>query len=89
MSVYELYVEDAASRWQAVRWELFLFPAVADVAPADDANHVRVIHEGEPEPERWRETLREKGVPGRPALDARVMEAWHVDRLPSCGDRRR
>jgi hypothetical protein len=61
VGVCELYVEDGARCWQAVRWELFVFPAVIDVATADDENHVSVVFEGEPEPERWREALRETG----------------------------
>ena len=61
MSTCELYVGGATRCWTAVRWELFAFPDVRDVAPSAEPDRVRVVFEGEPQPERWREALREAG----------------------------
>jgi hypothetical protein len=68
MSTWELYVAGGARHWTAVRWELFVFPDVRDVAPTADPDRVRVVFRGEPQPERWRAALREAGfeVGGEP-----------------------
>lgn len=61
MSTCEVYVAGGARCWTAVRWELFAFPNVRAVAPTADPDWLRVLFEGEPQPKRWRDALREAG----------------------------
>jgi hypothetical protein len=45
-----------------VRWALFVFPDIVDVAPTEDPDVLRVFYEGiRPYPNVWRVELRQKG----------------------------
>jgi|GEM_PF-4313866 len=59
---YDLVVHDAQRQWQRIRWALFVFPDITDVAPTDDPDVVRVFYEGSrPYPRVWTVELRQRG----------------------------
>jgi hypothetical protein len=66
----DLTVHGAREEWQRIRWALFVFPDITDVAPTDDPQVVRVFYEGNrPYPAVWRIELRQQGfdlTPGDP-----------------------
>jgi hypothetical protein len=58
----DLTVYGARESWQRIRWALFVFPDITDVAPTDDADVVRVFYEGtRPYPCVWTVELRQRG----------------------------
>jgi hypothetical protein len=61
LALYELSVRDGGRLRSAVRWELFLFPAVRDVLAGQDPDRVLVVHYGPPQPAAWMDTLRDAG----------------------------
>jgi hypothetical protein len=68
-SHYDLTVVRAREEWAQIRWSLFVFPDIADVAPPDDANVVRISYEGiRAYPNVWRVELLQAGF-DVPALD--------------------
>jgi hypothetical protein len=80
---YDLTVHGAREQWRQIRWALFVFPDITDVAPTDDAQVVRVFYEGNrPYPCVWRVELRQQGF-GVPTLDARDVSAHGVPVTPS------
>jgi hypothetical protein len=59
---YDLVVHGAQQQWQRIRWALFVFPDITDVAPTDDPDVVRVFYEGNrPYPRVWTVELRQRG----------------------------
>jgi len=59
---YDLAVHGAQRQWQRIRWALFVFPDITDVAPTDDPDVVRVFYEGtRPYPSVWTVELRQQG----------------------------
>jgi len=59
---YDLAVHGAQEQWQRIRWALFVFPDITDVAPTDDPDVVRVFYEGSrPYPRVWIVELRQQG----------------------------
>jgi hypothetical protein len=59
---YDLAVPDGQQQWHRIRWALFVFPDVTDVAPTDDPDVVRVFYEGSrPWPRVWAVELRQQG----------------------------
>jgi hypothetical protein len=66
---YDLAVHDAQRQWQQIRWALFVFPDITDVAPTDDPDVVRVFYEGRrPYPRVWTVELGQRGF-DLPPLD--------------------
>jgi hypothetical protein len=66
---YDLAVHDAQRQWQQIRWALFIFPDITDVAPTDDPDVVRVFYEGRrPYPRVWTVELGQRGF-DLPRLD--------------------
>lgn len=61
LALCELSVRDGGRLRSAVRWELFLFPAVRDVLAGRDPDRVLVVHYGPPQPAAWIDTLRDAG----------------------------
>jgi hypothetical protein len=62
MRYYDLPVLDGRSKWTQIRWALFVFPDVRDVAPTGDPGVVRVFYEGtRPYPNVWRVELLQAG----------------------------
>src|ERR1700739_1840159 len=58
----DLAVRGAQSEWQQIRWALFVFPDITDVAPTGDPDVVRVFYEGSrPYPYVWTVELRQRG----------------------------
>jgi hypothetical protein len=69
MGHYDLTVVRAREEWTQVRWSLFVFPDITDVAPTDDSNVVRIFYEGvRAYPNVWRVELLQAGF-DVPALD--------------------
>lgn len=59
---YDLTVRHAHEQWHQIRWALFVFPDITDVAPTDDAEVVRIFHEGSRAyPNVWRVELLQAG----------------------------
>ena len=59
---FDLPGHGAREQWQQIRWALFVFPDITDVAPTDDPEVVRVFYEGNrPYPSVWRVELRQQG----------------------------
>jgi hypothetical protein len=59
---YDLAVLRASERWTEIRWSLFVFPDITDVAPTDDPDVVRVFFEGRrPYASVWRVQLLQTG----------------------------
>ena len=59
---YDLAVRRASEQWTKIRWSLFAFPDITDVAPTDDPDIVRVFYEGRrPYPSVWRVELLQAG----------------------------
>jgi hypothetical protein len=49
-------------QWTQIRWALFVFPDIVDVAPTDDPSVVRIYYEGtRPYPQVWRVELLQSG----------------------------
>jgi hypothetical protein len=70
MSHYDLTVVRAREQWAQIRWSLFVFPDITDVAPTDDANVVRIFYEGvRAYPSVWSVELLQAGF-DVPALDS-------------------
>ena len=62
MSHYDLAVLHASEQWRQIRWSLFVFPDITDVAPTDDPKLVRIFYEGRrPYPNVWRVELLQAG----------------------------
>ena len=62
MRYHDLTVSGARDNWTQIRWALFVFPDIVDVAPADDPATVRVFYEGtRPYPSVWRVALLQAG----------------------------
>jgi hypothetical protein len=58
----DLTVRGAREEWQRIRWALFVFPDITDVAPTDDPEVVRVFYAGHrPYPAVWNVELRQQG----------------------------
>ena len=67
---YDLAVRHACEQWSKIRWSLFAFPDVTDVAPTEDPSIVRIFYEGRRAyPEVWRVALLQAGF-DVPALGA-------------------
>jgi hypothetical protein len=67
---YDLAVRHASEEWTKIRWSLFVFPDITDVAPTDDPGVVRIFYEGRrPYANVWRAALLQGGF-DVPALDA-------------------
>jgi hypothetical protein len=59
---YDLAVRHACEQWSKIRWSLFVFPDITDVAPTDDPSAVRIFYEGRrPYPDVWRVALLQAG----------------------------
>jgi hypothetical protein len=59
---YDLTVRHARARWTQIRWSLFVFPDIADVAPTEDPEVVRIFYEGKRAyPTVWRVALLQAG----------------------------
>jgi hypothetical protein len=43
---FDLTVLHAQEQWTQIRWALFVFPDITDVAPTADPDVVRIFHEG-------------------------------------------
>ena len=70
MRYYDLPVGDARSKWAQIRWALFVFPDIRDVAPTGDPAVVRIFYEGtRPYPNVWRVELLQAGF-DVPAVDS-------------------
>ena len=103
MPHYDLTVIGARERWTQIRWALFVFPDIVDVAPAADPAMVRIFYEGtRPYPSVWRVELLQAGfdVPalqepenagtGRgSASPATVRRLWPAAPAPSARSPRR
>jgi hypothetical protein len=82
---YDLTVRHARARWTQIRWSLFVFPDIIDVAPTDDPEVLRIFYEGKRAyPAVWRVELLQAGfdVPpldrcrsGGPAVAAALSRA--------------
>jgi hypothetical protein len=46
MPRYDLTVLGAREKWTQIRWALFVFPDITDVAPTADPDVVRIFYEG-------------------------------------------
>jgi len=69
MGHYDLAVLHASEQWRQIRWSLFVFPDIRDVAPTGDAKVVRIFYEGRrPYPNVWRVELLQAGF-DVPALE--------------------
>ncbi|HEY4426954.1 MAG TPA: hypothetical protein VGN08_01975 [Solirubrobacteraceae bacterium] len=74
MPHYDLTVKGARDNWTQIRWALFVFPDIVDVAPADDPAVVRIFYEGtRPYPGVWRVELLQAGF-DVPALERPAAE---------------
>jgi hypothetical protein len=63
----DLAVRDAQKQWQSIRWALFVFPDIRDVAPTEDPDVVRVFYEGSRAwPRVWTVELRQRGFDTAP-----------------------
>src|ERR1700719_3775321 len=74
----DLTVHGAHDQWRRIRWALFVFPDITDVARTDDPDVVRVFYEGNRAyPAVWRVELRQQGfdLPPVTALDCSVEHA--------------
>jgi hypothetical protein len=67
LALYELAVRGGGRLRSAVRWQLFLFPAVRDVLPGRDPDRVLVVHRGLPQRTAWIEALRDAGFDIQPS----------------------
>jgi hypothetical protein len=55
-------VRHASEEWRKIRWSLFVFPDISDVAPTDDPGMVRIFYEGRRQyPDVWRVELLQAG----------------------------
>ena len=54
---------DARSNRGLIRWELFLHREVVDVLLTSRGDTLCVVYHGEPDPARWRTTLKDAGFP--------------------------
>jgi hypothetical protein len=83
---YDLAVLGAREQWRQIRWSLFVFPDITDVAPTNDPDVVRIFFEGRRAyPNVWTIQLLQAGfdvpAPGTPrATNASSAPA----RLPRC-----
>ena len=69
MNAYELRIRGLADTiaLAEARWELFLFPEVRDLAPAEAGDLFVVLYEGErPDPTAWCRVLSAAGYPAQP-----------------------
>jgi hypothetical protein len=67
---YDLTVSEAQNDWRRIRWALFVFPDITDVAPTADPQVIRIFYEGKrPYPAVWRVELLQQGfhLPARAA----------------------
>jgi hypothetical protein len=72
MRHYDLTVAGARQMWTKIRWALFVFPDILDVAPTGDPAIVRIFYEGtRPYPNVWRVALLQSGF-DVPALDSKA-----------------
>ena len=79
----DLTVHGAGAEWQRIRWALFVFPDITDVARTDDPDVVRVFYEGNrPYPGVWRVELRQQGF-DLPPVDPCDSSCDHAPALPS------
>jgi hypothetical protein len=79
----DLTVHGAGDEWQRIRWALFVFPDITDVARTDDPDVVRVFYEGNrPYPGVWRVELRQQGF-DLPPVDPCDPGCGHAPALPS------
>jgi hypothetical protein len=63
----DLAVYGAQQQWRGIRWALFVFPDIRDVAPTDDPDVVRVFYEGSRAwPRVWTVELRQRGFDPAP-----------------------
>ncbi len=63
----DLAVHGAQRQWRRIRWALFVFPDITDVAPTDDPDVVRVFYEGSrPWPRVWTVELCQRGFDPAP-----------------------
>jgi hypothetical protein len=55
-------VRHASEQWTKIRWSLFVFPDIRDVAATEDPGIVRIFYEGRrPHPNVWRVELLQAG----------------------------
>jgi hypothetical protein len=78
----DLTVHGAREEWQRIRWALFVFPDITDVAATDDPQVVRVFYEDRAYPAVWRVELRQQGL-DLASVDACDSNPSHVPALPS------
>ena len=70
----DLKVLGAQKAWTQIRWALFVFPDITDVAPTADPDVVRIFYEGACHATVWRVELLQAGFdvpeiePPRPSL---------------------
>jgi hypothetical protein len=78
MRHYDLPVACAQERWTQIRWALFVFPDIVDVAPTGDPAVVRIFYEGtRPYPAVWRVELLQAGFEV-PALESKAPEVSDI-----------
>jgi len=67
MRRYDLTICRARYEWKQIRWALFVFPDIRDVAPTDDPDVIRILHEGKRAyPDVWRTELLQAGFDAPP-----------------------
>jgi hypothetical protein len=85
---YDLAVQHACEQWTKIRWSLFVFPDIADVAPTDDPDVVRIFYEGRRAyPDVWRVELLQAGfdVPAADTAEPSPGSGAPARRLRSSG----
>jgi hypothetical protein len=76
MRGYDLTVRRAQNEWKQIRWALFVFPDIRDVAPTDDPEVIRIYYEGKRAyPDVWRTELLQAGF-DVPPLDCRSLSKF-------------
>jgi hypothetical protein len=85
---YDLAVRHAREKWAEIRWSLFVFPDITEVATTDDPGVVRIFYEGRrPYPNVWRVHLLQTGF-DVPAPDTgRPSDGWSPPTPPRSVDR--
>jgi hypothetical protein len=86
MGHYDLAVLGAREQWMQIRWSLFVFPDIADVAPTNDPDVVRIFFEGRRAyPNVWRIELLQAGFDVPAVGTARATNAPSAPaRRPHC-----
>jgi hypothetical protein len=67
MRYCDLVVRHGQEQWKQIRWALFVFPDISDVAPTEDPDAVRVFYRGRcPYPRIWLTELLQAGFDALP-----------------------